>query len=107
MLSAGINGALNHTSQPAIGENGGTLMWVRTSGSILDSQIFAQQVARDSDNWTMTGQMHQLNETKAPGYFAPAALAITDEVSFLVWAEGTSPDFVLYGKFLNFESLSQ
>lgn len=99
LLNVGLGTVLNHSPQLAWGERAGFMVWVRTVRGPLDAQITLQRVVRLPNGWGTTAQSRVVNTGKAPGYFAPSALAITDDLTLIVWAEGTSPNFVLYGMY--------
>lgn len=98
-VSFGSTQKTNHTSAVLPIPGGGYALWYRMiSGSKHD--LMLQHFVWDGLSFEKLGVEVQLNDGPAAPYPA-AAVHLGDGYLFAAWSEGTSPDFVLKGRFVN------
>lgn len=100
-IDLGDDGAFDHTPALAAAGAGGAATWLRVDTGIRN-ELF---VARFTDDGADLGAGGALQvETDGPvGPYAPDLVHLTGDVWFAVWSEGESPDFRLFGRYLDLE----
>jgi hypothetical protein len=98
-VSFGSAQKINHTSSVVPIPGGGYAVWYRMiAGSKND--LMLQRFIWDGFAFQKIGVEAELNSEPAAPYPA-AAVHLGDGYLFVTWSEGTSPDFVLKGRFVN------
>lgn len=99
-LSVATDGGTDYAPTLTLAPGGGAVFWYRNQGGF--SNLFQAQ-RFDDDGATLTAGPLQSVASPVPPY-APAATHVAGHVYFAAWSEGTSPDFVLRGMFVDLGS---
>jgi hypothetical protein len=100
-LEFGDDGAFDHTPAVAQGGDGGAVTWLQVDSGIRNDLWMAP--FHDHGDGLDAGGPRQVETDGAVGPYAPDLVHLTGDVWFAVWAEGDSPDFRLFGRFLDLE----
>ena len=100
-IELGEVGAFDHTPALAAAEGGGAVAWLRVDAGIRNDL----HVARYGDDGTdlLAGTAVQVETDGPVGPYGPDLVHLTGDVWFAVWAEGESPEFRLFGRYLELE----
>ncbi len=99
-LRLGSLGKVNHTPALSLGVSGGGVAWYQVHSGIKNN-VFAQGFVEGENGVTGNGVSVQVNDES--GYGAPYALAnthVAEDYYLVVWSQGISPDFKLFGRFV-------
>lgn len=88
----------NHSPVVAPGPQGGAIVWFANQSGLKNKLLF-QRFSWDGVYLESVGSPEQLNEAGAPPY-QPTLVHLAGDVYFAAWSEGSSPDFMVRGKFL-------
>jgi hypothetical protein len=97
----GTASKINHTPAVVPLASGPAAAWYENAGGIKNA-LLVQRCAAQEGALVPVGSPAELNGALAAPY-APAAIRIGPEILFVAWSEGTSPDFVMRGRFLVLE----
>jgi len=97
-LSFGTGGGTDYAARLVLAPGGGAVFWYRNQSGIRN----AYRVASFADDGTTltVGSERMVTASPVPPY-APAAAHVEGNVYFAAWSEGTSPNFVLKGLFVD------
>lgn len=97
-LSFGTGGGTDYAARLVLAPGGGAVFWYRNQSGIRNAFRMAGFV---DDGTTLTaGSERMVTASPVPPY-APAAAHVDGTIYFAAWSEGTSPNFVLKGVFID------
>jgi hypothetical protein len=96
----GATGRLDHTPTVAAATGGGAVAWHRNVSGFRN-QVLVRSFAFDGA--AFAPGVERVLDTENAGPYAPAITHIRDNVYFVVWSEGPSPDFCLKGRFVQLD----
>lgn len=99
-LSFDDGARLDHTPTVAAGPGGGAIAWYKNISGIRND-MFVQAFRFDGATFTIDWDVQVPGGPMAP--YAPAITHVKDNVYFVAWSEGTSPDFTLKGRFMQLD----
>jgi hypothetical protein len=101
VLQLGANKANSFAPRVAAGENGGAVAWfVQGSGS---RSLAVRGFGYDGSRWTRGPQLAITAHSGQIAASVPGLTHLGGQRYFVTWAEGTSPDTVLFGRFVQLE----
>ena len=99
-LTLGLSAKFDHSPIVAQGESGGAVAWYRMISGIKSS-VFVQRFDFDGEAFSTPGDPVRVNDGAAAGYFPTSITHIADNIYFIVWSEGNSPDFRVKARFVS------
>ena len=97
-LSFGTGGGTDYAARLVLAPGGGAIFWYRNQSGYRNGYRAASFA---DDGTTLTaGSERMVTASPVPPY-APAAAHVDGTVYFAAWSEGTSPNFVLKGVFVD------
>lgn len=93
----GDDGGLHHTPAIVAMPDGAALLWYRSLGG-LDNELLTARVSDDGDTLSVSAPA-VVPDAVAPPY-TTTLTHVTDDIVFVAWAQGQSPNFRIYGRFV-------
>jgi hypothetical protein len=98
-VSFGSTGELDHTPTVATAPGGGAVAYYRNISGFRNRLIVQSfTVSEDTEVFALGTEVEIPMVEAAP--YPPAITHIQDDIYFVAWSQGTSPDFRLYGRFV-------
>jgi len=94
----GAVGRLNFSPKVALEEGVGAVMWLRNESGFRNT-LFIQGLHYDGVAFSVDAPM-ELTTSEPVAPYAPSLTRITDDIYFVAWAQGTSPAFRIFGRFV-------
>ncbi|MBN2360025.1 MAG: hypothetical protein JXR83_11280 [Deltaproteobacteria bacterium] len=100
-LSLGTGGGLDFSPRLLLAPGGGAVFWYRNQSGYRNA--FKMQSFTDDGSALVAGAERLVTASSVPPY-APAAAHVSGTIYFAAWSEGTSPNFVIKGVFVDLAS---
>lgn len=94
----GMLGRMNFSPQLAMAGGVGAVAWLRNESGLRNT-LFVQGLRYDGASFSLDSPI-ELSTAEPVAPYAPTLTRVSDDVYFVAWAQGSSPAFRIFGRFV-------